>query len=353
MLRISTRAVAACSIAFLTACSSAPSQSQVGPLPNAQLQRPAFSRAKTWSNVYLLNTSRGNGYISVYADGTSHVLYEIKPGITYAESIIFDPTGNAYVYNPPSPLGTNCIIVFAATKNKRLYSINGGTESLGPPAIDSQGNLYVPLPRENQILVYAAGTKKVMRKITTDFSEPSLPVFDSHDNLYVFSPPNSIVVEFAAGSSKPIRIIHTSKQTRALAVDPSRNLYVLSLGSGYNQPSITVFPPGVRKPKTTITDGLSSPGIMAFDSTGNLFVLNANDITAYTPGATSPYLTFDRNAAGTTAMAIDAANNLYVGNDGKGFYGVGSFKVYALGSKKLLRKVSRDVNNPIALAIGP
>jgi hypothetical protein len=353
MLRISTRAVAACSIAFLTACSSAPSQSQVGPLPNAQLQRPAFSRAKTWSNVYLLNTSRGNGYISVYADGTSHVLYEIKPGITYAESIIFDPTGNAYVYNPPSPLGTNCIIVFAATKNKRLYSINGGTESLGPPAIDSQGNLYVPLPRENQILVYAAGTKKVMRKITTDFSEPSLPVFDSHDNLYVFSPPNSIVVEFAAGSSKPIRIIHTSKQTRALAVDPSRNLYVLSLGSGYNQPSITVFPPGVRKPKTTITDGLSSPGIMAFDSTGNLFVLNANDITAYTPGATSPYLTFDRNAAGTTAMAIDAANNLYVANDGKGFYGVGSFKVYALGSKKLLRKVSRDVNNPIALAIGP
>jgi hypothetical protein len=244
-------------------------------------------------------------------------------------------------------------LFFAATKKTRLYSINGGTESLGPPAIDSQGNLYVPLPRENQILVYAAGTKKVMRKITTDFSEPSLPVFDSHDNLYVFSPPNSIVVEFAAGSSKPIRIIHTSKQTRALAVDPSRNLYVLSLGSGYNQPSITVFPPGVRKPKTTITDGLSSPGIMAFDSTGNLFVLNANDITAYTPGATSPYLTFDRNAAGTTAMAIDAANNLYVGNDGKGFYGVGSFKVYALGSKKLLRKVSRDVNNPIALAIGP
>jgi hypothetical protein len=76
-------------------------------------------------------------------------------------------------------------------------------------------------------------------------------------------------------------------------------------------------------------------------------------ILAYTPGATTPYLTFDRNTAGTTAMAIDAANNLYVANDGKGYFGVGSFKVYELGSNKLLRKVSREVNNPIALAIGP
>jgi sugar lactone lactonase YvrE len=353
MLRISTRAVAACSIAFLTACSSAPSQSQIASLPNAQLHRPSFSRAKAWSNVYLLNTSRGNGYISVYANGTSHVLYEIKPGVTYAQSIVFDPAGNAYVYNPPPQQGTNCIIVFAATKNRRLYSINGGTEYLGAPAIDSLGNLYVPLPRKNRILVYAAGTKRVIRKITAGLAEPSSPVFDSDDNLFVLNAANSTVVEFAAGTNQPSRTIPVSQQSSKLAVDPSGNLYVLSLGPGYNQPFILVFAPNKKSPETKIKDGLLLPESMAFDSKGDLFVLNSNYITAYAPGATTPYLTFDKNTAGSVAMAIDAANDLYVANIEKGYFGVGSFKVYALDSNKLLRKVSRDMNNPIALAIGP
>ena len=90
-----------------------------------------------------------------------------------------------------------------------------------------------------------------------------------------------------------------------------------------------------------------------FDSTGDLYVLNSDDITAYAPGTTTPYLTFDRNSAGSIGMAIDAANDLYVANTRKGDFGVGSFKVYALASNNLLRKVSRDVNIPIALAIGP
>ena len=352
MLRITICALAACSVAFLTACSSAPLQDRT-PLPNAQLRRPVPHQAKRWSNVYLINAPRGNGYISVYAGGTSHVLYEIRSGITYAESIILDPTGNAYIYNN----ATNCIIVFAATKNKRLYTINGGKEILGPPAIDSQGNLYVPLPRENRILVYASGTRKIVRKITDHLSIPFSPIFDSNDNLYVINAGTSNVVEFGAGTSRPIRIIAVSKETRELAVDPKGNLYVLSLGLKYEQPSIDVFAPNASSPETTITDGLTSPESMAFDSRGDLFVLNTNDsindITAYAPGATKPYRTFDKNSAGTSAMAIDAADNLYVANTRKGNYGVGSFKVYALDTNEILRTVSRDVNEPIAIAIGP
>lgn len=349
MLRMFTRAVAAYSIASLTACSSVPSQNLTALLPNAQLHRPA-SRATIWSNVYLLNfPARAPGYVSVYAHGTSHVLYEIKPGITYAESITLDPSGNAYIYNP----GTNCIIVFAATKKNRLYTINGGPESLGPPAIDSQGNLYVPIPLKNRIFVYASGTKQIIRKITGHLAKPFSPVFDSDDNLYVLNAGNSTVVEFAAGTNQLIRTLRTGKQSRELAVDPSGNLYVLSLGPGYDQPSITVFAPKASSPETTITQGLSNPHDMAFDSKGDLFVLNESYITAYAPGATTPYLTFDKAMVGPTAMAIDAADDLYVSNVEKGHFGIGSFKVYAPGSNKLLRKISRDVNEPIALALGP
>jgi hypothetical protein len=92
---------------------------------------------------------------------------------------------------------------------------------------------------------------------------------------------------------------------------------------------------------------------MAFDSKEDLFVLNTDDITAYRPGASKPYVTFARNTAAAFSMAIDAANNLSVAYTQKGPFGVGSFKVYALGPNKLLRKVSRDVNKPGVLAIGP
>ncbi|HEY1682869.1 MAG TPA: hypothetical protein VGF98_14580 [Candidatus Tumulicola sp.] len=350
MLRISARAISACSIAFLTACSSAPSQNPAS-LPNVQPRRPAASRAKNWSNVYLINQpAKGAGYVAVYADGTSHVLYKITPGMTDASSITFDPTGNAYVYNGPS--GTNCIIVFAAKTNKRLYTINGGTVALGPPAIDGQGNLYVPHFQQNRIFVYTSGTKKVMRKISAHISSPMSLAFDSKDNLYVLNAYKKIV-EFAAGTNQPIRTIATGTTIAGMALDASDNLYALDIESKKEPSAIVVFPPKSSSPQTTITEGLSSPHGIAFDSTGDLFVLNGNDITAYAPGTTTPYLTFDRNNAGSIAIAIDAANNLYVASFRKGNFGVGSFKVYALGANKLLRKVSRDVNIPIALSIGP
>ncbi len=351
MLRISVHALAVCSVAFLTACSSAPSQSQTAALPNVQPHRPADSRAKNWSNLYLINQpAKGAGYVSVYADGTSHMLYKITPGMTDADTITFDPTGNAYVYNGPN--GTNCIIVFAAKTNKRLYTINGGTVALGPPAIDSQGNLYVPHFEQSRIFVYTSGTKKVMRKVSAHITSPMSLAFDSKDDLYVLNAYKQIV-EFAAGTNQPIRTIATGTTIGGMALDASDNLYVIDDESKKEPSAIVVFAPNSSSPQTTITEGLSSPQGVAFDSTGDLFVLNSGDITAYAPGTTTPYLTFDRNSAGSIGMAIDAANDLYVANTRKGNFGVGSFKVYALASNKLLRKVSRDVSTPIALAIGP
>jgi hypothetical protein len=92
---------------------------------------------------------------------------------------------------------------------------------------------------------------------------------------------------------------------------------------------------------------------MAFDSSSDLFVLNAHDITAYAPGANFPYRTFNRNNAGECKMAIDGANNLYVAAEMRGHFNLGYFRVFALSTNKLVRTVSRDVNVPIVLAVGP
>jgi sugar lactone lactonase YvrE len=345
-----TRVIIASSIAVLSACSSVAGLDRAASIPNALPDRPARPRSTSWRNVYLLNQPVfGEGYVSVYAGGTSRVQYELKTGMTDADSIIFDPSGNAYVYNGPS--GTNCIIVFAAQTKDRLYTINGGTHHLGAPAIDKEGNLYVPIA--DQIFVYGSGSKKIARKIKTDVSDPSSLAFDSENNLYVSNLGDPTVVEFAAGSNKVIRTLKLGDENAyEIAIDASDNLYVLG-SVGTNDYSITVFASNATSPTTTITDGLSRPHNMVFDSKGDLFVLNASDITAYRSGANKPYVTFARNTAAASSMAIDAANNLSVAYMQKGPFGVGSFKVYALESNKLLRKVSRDVNKPTGLAIGP
>jgi hypothetical protein len=349
MLRTSKGTIATCSVAFLTACSFTPALHQAASLPDGRPLRVSATAA-SWRNVYLINQPRnGNGYISVYTNGTSHLAYKLEAGMTDAAAVIFDPSGNAYVYNGPS--GTNCIIVFAAGTKKRLYTINGSADFLGSPAIDRLGNLYVPIG--GQIVVYGSGTKKIIRKIGTDRKSAISMAFDSQDNLYASFLDPAKIVEFAAGSSTPIRTLRNGfEYPGQMLLDGSDNLYVLN-NDGHNYYSIIIFAPNATLPTLTITDGTSNARQMAFDSRGDLFVLNTGDITAYKPGTTKPYLTFARTTADPYSMAIDAADNLYVANYKKGPFGTGSFKVFALGSNKLVRKVGRDVALPSSVSIGP
>jgi hypothetical protein len=76
-----TRVIIGSSIAVLSACSSVAGLNQAASIPNARPDRPAAARPTSCRNVYLLNQpSFGEGYVSVYADSTSHVLYELKTG---------------------------------------------------------------------------------------------------------------------------------------------------------------------------------------------------------------------------------------------------------------------------------
>jgi hypothetical protein len=349
MLGIVARAFIACCIVSMAACSPVSPANQTAILPNAQIQRSLPSTTTGQQNLYVLNYSQAGDYVSVYARGTSHVLYEIKNGAQYADAMVIDHAGNVYLwsYNP-----STSIIAIAAKTKKRLFTINGGKYSLGVPAVDHQGNLYVPIYKTGQIFVYGAGTRKISRKIDVALGQFPSMTFDSHDNLYVLTS-DSTVVEFAAGTDKLIRTVGVETDSVEMAINASDDLYVLSYPRSSHSYSIEVFPPHRSKPQLTITEGLSNPHFMALDSKGDLFVLNANDITAYAPGATSPYLTFNRNNAYEGPMVIDGEDNLYVGGEMRGHFNLGYFKVFALGENKLVRTVSRDVSEPNTLAIGP
>ena len=107
----------------------------------------------------------------------------------------------------------------------------------------------------------------------------------------------------------PIAILAVGNAA-AMAFDSSGNLYVISGNT------VRRFAPGATTPNATLT-GLFIPRALAFDGSGNLFVTNAGDnsVSEFAPGATTSSATpigpIDPNI-----LAFDSSGNLYVANQG-------------------------------------
>jgi|HubBroStandDraft_4_1064222.scaffolds.fasta_scaffold00004_9 sugar lactone lactonase YvrE len=137
------------------------------------------------------------------------------------------------------------------------------------------------------------------------------------------------------------------------------NLYVLSTRYFNAGSGVKIYAPGRTKPMRTISEGVSNPVHLAFDSSGDLYVANAEalhgkkwgpaTITVYAPGSSSPSETISQGVNAPSAMAFDHEGNLYVimgGADRK----PESVAVYAPGSTKVLRRITAGLDVPTALA---
>jgi sugar lactone lactonase YvrE len=133
----------------------------------------------------------------------------------------------------------------------------------------------------------------------------------------------STVTGYALGTNAPIAEDTLSVSTgavsapTALAFDTSGNLWVVNVGNG----SITAIAPGSTTPiaADTITTGLGSPFGLAFDTHGTLWVGNAsnNTVTAYVPGTNTPIAVDTLTGLNSpAAVAFDANGNLWLANGG-------------------------------------
>jgi sugar lactone lactonase YvrE len=104
-----------------------------------------------------------------------------------------------------------------------------------------------------------------------------------------------------------------------MAFDTSGNLYVINSSSSFG--TISKFAPGSTTPTATLT-GLSQPSAMAFDGSGNLYVLDVDfppTVVKFAPGGLKPVATLTTNALITDppdALAVDASGNVYIGGGG-------------------------------------
>jgi PEP-CTERM motif len=81
------------------------------------------------------------------------------------------------------------------------------------------------------------------------------------------------------------------------------NFTIVSFDNSINNPPPTLF---------ATTNGIGTPGSLAFDGHGNLFAaINGNTIEKYTPGGVGSV--FATVANGLTGLTFDSAGNLYAG----------------------------------------
>jgi sugar lactone lactonase YvrE len=104
--------------------------------------------------------------------------------------------------------------------------------------------------------------------------------------------PDGVETTFASGLNSP----------QNLAFDSEGNLFVVDSGAIYK-----FTPDGVR---TTFALGLPGPLGLAFDSAGNLFVVDGGNIDKFTPEGVRT--TFAVGLDGPFALAIDSEDNLFV-----------------------------------------
>lgn len=128
-------------------------------------------------------------------------------------------------------------------------------------------------------------------------------------------------------------------------------------------PNIAVYAPGASSPTRTITDGITTAYAMTTDGTGNLYVLNScvnrggctnsqNNVAIYSPGGDTPAHVVNGLDFPVT-LAVDISGNLYVANNGSAESDPGSVTVYTSGTYSLIRRVTRNVDNPGYLALSP
>lgn len=107
-------------------------------------------------------------------------------------------------------------------------------------------------------------------------------------------------------------------QGAALQSDAAtRDVLLYVTGNGNNQVAVYNLSKSGFPLFGTITDGVSSPGGVALDKKGRVYVANeTGTVTVYPPGQTTPMLTLRSGLESPESVIVDASGDVYVCNRG-------------------------------------
>ncbi len=322
-------------------------------------------------------------------------------GLAYPDGIARDSSGNLYVAN----MAAASVTIYApgASGNAApTATITGDSTGLVNPsgvAVDSGGNIYVANPGasagySDSVFVYPPGSNgnatptATITGSSTGLANPTAITLDSSGNIYVANGGskvggvNSITVYPAGsnGNAQPSATISGANTGLAfpwgIALDSSRNIYVANNGSTTGgsttggSGSVTVYTSasnGNVVPSATISGSdtaLNSPGGIAVDSGGNIYVTNdgaisgnADSITVYAPGSNGDAIPantlFALGLEYPLGILIDSGGNLYVANDGSNDGTVDAITVYPPNGLVPSKTIGMDtgLNSPAGITL--
>ena len=245
------------------------------------------------------------------------------------------PSGSLYVANRDDNAGgyPSGITVYAAGANGNaapLGTIPNGTCTgmsllIYGLAVDSAGRIYVGDTLNNRVLVYAPGANGAIAPIetlagsNTGLSDPGTISLDSAGHIWVANSGGNDVLEFPAFTAgtqnvAPIATISGNGtgfygQLECVTIGPGSVIYTCLTGNEY---AIEQFPAGTNSnnamPSATLigsSTGLSTPDGIAFDSGGNMYVVNE---TAGGTGTLEVFTTTSGNVAPSERTAQAASD---------------------------------------------
>ncbi len=336
-----------------------------------------IARSST-GNIYVANNDADS--VTIYptgANGNAAPTATLHLGLSNPTGIALDSNANIYLANAGSLTGTSdsIIVIAASSINGNVLvtaTITGSATGLNYPTaitLDSSGNIYVANSGSlnggaDSITIYPAGSNgNVPPSATISGANTGLTVpwgiaIGPGGNIYVANDGSTIsasdsVTLYAPGSNGNVQpsatIIGTDtglESPGGIAVDSGGNIYVTNDGALSSNPdNITVYASGSNGdaiPTNTLYPlGLAYPLGIVVDSSGNLYVANSGDnegradtITVYSANNPVPSETIgvDTGLEVPAGITLDSSGNIYVTNQGTLFGQSDSVNIYPQGS---------------------
>lgn len=233
------------------------------------------TQVATDSNGYVYIADAGLGQVLEYVPSSAppSPWIPVGTGLTAPTGVAVDGAGDVFIADsgnvlevPNGPGGLN------SAGQTTLVSGLGANLRL---AADGLGHVYAADPANARVVeIYNAngssgafGQSEVL--LTSGFTAPSYVAVDAGNNLYVIDGSN--LFEVSNGATKTL--LSTLSNATAVAVDPSGAVYVASSSGTVRIPSVG----GALVPasQTAIAAGVTNPGGIGVDNTGNVYLADA------------------------------------------------------------------------------
>lgn len=257
-------------------------QSSAPAVPSSvQSARSADSRLASFRLLYISDAGVNKVY-AFAADSNNPPVERTLSGLNVPGGLALDGAGDLFVANS----GAGNVLEFKPRTKSPSNTL--AFPAIGPfaPAFNPKGTLFVA-GSQGIIEVYPPGSESPsrsidMRKIAGSVDSMGCPAFDADGNLYVALVPSlekpAHVYKLAGGGSSGVDLnldIKTNSTEPGLALDSTGNIYV------GNYLGIDVFPPGSHERSKSF--GAFSPNLTGFFAIGN-----AGRVYVPRRGATDP-----------------------------------------------------------------